>query len=377
MTPLTILRSAHVATAALLLVGSFLAFAAACNSAAATPPTAGPPPAIPVGAKTAIGKQVQGWNDLTGRVEAVSSVEIRPRVSGPIVAVNYREGATVKAGDLLFSIDPRPYQATLARAQAELAHAQARASLAHIDAGRADKLLDQSAIPRAERDTLASGAAQADADVRGAQAAVELARLDVEFTQVRAPSAGRTGQALVVKGDYVVAGPPAPTLLTTLVSEDPVYVYFTGDEATYLRLHDAEHTRVQIGLADERDLPHAGTVDFVDNRLDPATGTIRLRAVVPNTDHRLAPGLYARVRLPEGTAQPAVLVDDKAVLTDQDRKFVYVVAPDGTAQRRDVTLGRIVDGLRIVTGVKAGEQVIVDGTQKIGPGAHVQAGAMP
>jgi multidrug efflux system membrane fusion protein len=228
-------------------------------------------------------------------------------------------------------------------------------------------LLEANAIARAERDTSASSAAQAQAELKSAEAALQLARLDLEFTQVRAPFAGRTGLANVSVGDYVAAGPS--TTLTKLVSLDPVYVYFTGDEQTYLRYAArAAESPVAVGLADETGFPREGKVDFVDNRLDAGTGTIVVRAVVPNHDKRLTPGLYARVRLPEGETIKAALVDDKAILTDQDRKYVYVLAGD-TVQRRDIKLGRVIDGKRVVTeGLKPGDAVIVSGIQKVFPG---------
>ncbi|HTE52746.1 MAG TPA: efflux RND transporter periplasmic adaptor subunit [Kofleriaceae bacterium] len=317
-------------------------------------------------------RDVNPSSELTGRVEAIHHVEIRPRVSGYVTAVRYREGSEVAAGTVMFTIDRRPYQAALSRASADLARMRAKVDIAKVDADRADKLVAARAIARAERDTLASTASQAGAELKSAQAAVELARLDVEFTSVRAPMAGRTGQAMVSVGDFVAAGPD-PTLLTTLVSVDPVHVYFTGDEQTYLRFAaHADAAAVSVGLADEVGYPHQGVVDFIDNAVDPATGTIRARAVVPNPDHRLAPGLYARVRLPEGNTIKAMLVDDKAILTDQDRKYVYVLGPGDTVERRDLKLGRIIDRLRVVTdGLEVGDRVIVNGIQKVFPGAKV------
>jgi multidrug efflux system membrane fusion protein len=346
----------------------------ACAASAAAPAQAPPPPAVAV--EPAQLHAVHTASELTGRVEAVHHVELRPRVSGYVTAVRYREGAEVAAGAVLFTIDARPYQATLARAQAELARATARRELTKIEAGRAEKLLASSAIPRAERDSLVSTAAQAEAEVAGARAQVELARLDVEFTQVRAPIAGRTGRAAVSVGDYVQAG-QTPIALTSLVSLDPVYVYFTGDEQTYLRFAShAERAAVTVGLADEPGFPHAGTVDFIDNRVDPATGTILVRAVIPNADRRLTPGLYARVRLPEGEPVQAIEIDDKAVLTDQDRKYVYVLGAGDTVERKDVKLGRALDGRRVVTaGLAPGDRVITSGIQKVFPGSKATVAA--
>jgi membrane fusion protein, multidrug efflux system len=318
-------------------------------------------------------KDINPFSELNGRVEAIDSVEIRPRVAGHITKIHYREGSEVKAGAPLFSIDARPYRAALARAKAELARAKARAELATIEAGRGEKLIAANAITAAERDSLSSLSTQAAAEVAAATAAVELARLDVEFTQIRAPVAGRTGQAMVSVGDFV----SAPALLTTVASVDPVYVYFTGDEQTYLRLagetpDKTEAMPVTVGLADETGYPHTGRIDFVDNRVDASTGTIRVRAVVPNPDKRLAPGLYARVRLAEAKAVPALLVDDKAILTDQDRRFVYKVGAGDTVERKDIKLGKVVDGLRVVNeGLAVGDRVIVSGIQKVFPGAKV------
>jgi multidrug efflux system membrane fusion protein len=345
----------------------------ACKKSASAPPPSAPPP-TEVGVAAVALQDVTPSDELTGRVEAVHRVDIRPRVSGYVTAVKYREGSEVSEGAVLFTIDARPYQAALARATAELERAKARVELARTEAKRAETLLAASAIPRAERDNAASQAAQAEAERAAAQASVELARLDVEFTQVRAPVAGRTGQALVSVGDYVAAGPQS--LLTTIVSVDPVYVYFTGDEQRYLHLSStAAGAPVSIGLADEQGYPHEGKLDFIDNRLDAGTGTIRLRAIVPNPDKRLVPGLYARVRLPEQGSIKAVLVDDKAILTDQDRKYVYVLAGDSVV-RRDVTLGRVIDGKRVITGgLKEGERVIISNTQKVFPGAKATVAA--
>jgi membrane fusion protein, multidrug efflux system len=343
-------------------------FAAACQSSAANAPQQGPPPPA-VHIVAAELREVRPAEELSGKIEAIHRVDIRPRVSGTVTAIRYREGSEVAAGTVLFTIDPRPYRANLARAAAELARARARAELAHIEAARSERLLAASAIAQAERDTHVSTAAQVDAEIQGAQAQLALARLDVEFTEVRAPIAGRVGRALVSIGDYVGAG-PAPTPLTQLVSVDPVYVYFTGDERSYLRFAaHAEQSAIAVGLADETGYPHAGKVDFVDTRVDAGTGTILLRAVVPNPDHRLAPGLFARVQLPESAPIKVILVDDKAILTDQDRRFVYVLGAGDLVERRDVKLGRVIDGQRVITeGLTPGDRLIVTGIQKVFPG---------
>ena len=359
------------ATASVIGLSSAALFAsliaAGCDGEAASAPPPPPPPAVEV-TPVAL-REVSPTSELTGRIEPVHSVEIRPRVSGYVTSINYREGAEVAAGARLFTIDARPYRAALAQARAGLTSAQVRVKVTQDEAVRAEKLVAASVISVAERDLDVSTAAQAAAAVQGAQAQVALAKLDLDLTQVRAPLAGRTGQAQVSVGDYVAAG-PAPTLLTTLVSADPVYVYFTGDEQTFLRFASrAEGTPVGVGLADEPGYPHTGKIDFIDNRIDAATGTVRMRAVVPNPDKRLTPGLFARVRLGEGATIQAVVIDDKAILTDQDRKYVYVLGAGDTVERRDVKLGRVVEGQRVIAeGLKVGDRVIVNGLQKVFPG---------
>jgi membrane fusion protein, multidrug efflux system len=358
-----------------LLIASLASALAACSTSAPAAP--GPPPPPTVDVSVVAPREISPSTELTGRIEAIHNVEVRPRVSGYVTAVDYREGSEVPRGAALFTIDARPYQAALAHATADLARAQARVTFAQADSERAEKLVAASVISRVQHDTTASTTAQAVADVEAAKATVDAARLDVEFTQVRAPVPGRTGQALVSVGDYVASG-PAPTLLTTVVSVDPVYVYFSTDEHTFLRFASgAQGAPVGVGLGDEPGYPHAGKIDFIDNRVDAATGTIRLRAVVPNPDKRLTPGLYARVQLGEGKPIKAVAIDDKAILTDQDRKYVYVLSPSDSVERRDITLGRIVDGLRVIAaGLETGDRVIVNGTQKVFPGGKAIAAPM-
>ena len=356
------------ASASVIVLSLSSLIASGCDKEAPAATAPPPPPAVEI--TTVALREISPSSELTGRIEPVHSVEVRPRVSGYVTSIDYREGAEVAAGARLFTIDARPYRAALAHATAGLTSAKARVKVTHDDAVRAEKLVAAAVISVAERDLNVSTAAQAAADVQAAEASVSLARLDLSLTQVRAPLPGRTGQAQVSVGDYVAAG-PAPTLLTTLVSSDPVYVYFTSDEQTFLRFASrAQGTPVKVGLADEQGYPHTGKIDFIDNRVDAATGTIRLRAVVPNPDQRLTPGLFARVRLGEGTSVKAFVLDDKAILTDQDRKYVYVLGAGDTVERRDVKLGRVVEGQRVVAeGLKAGDRVIVNGLQKVYPGA--------
>lgn len=355
---------------------------AGCGSRAAEQ---GPPPAPQVGAAPVLIKPIRQWDEYSGRIEATESVQLRPRVSGYIDKVNYVEGQEVRKGDVLFSIDARQYRAELARANAELARARSQAELSRSEAARARKLSDQQAISTESWEQRRAAADQAGADVAAAQAAAEQARLNLEWTQVRAPIDGRAGRAMVTAGNLVSAGDSA-SVLTTLVSQDRVYVYFDADEPTFLRYSRMarEGARpserearlpVRVGLVGEDGFAHEGRVDFLDNQLERSTGTIRVRAVLDNAERRFTPGLFARVQLPGSGEFRAVLIDDKAVLTDQDRKYVYVIDKDGKAQRRDVQLGRSTDdGLRIVQqGLAAGDRVIVDGVQKVFmPGMPVQ-----
>jgi multidrug efflux system membrane fusion protein len=346
----------------------------ACSSEAAgsaAGAAAGAPPPPQVGVARVLDRDVTAWDAYTGRVAAVDSVELRPRVSGYIERIAFREGDDVHKGQLLFVIDQRPYRAALARAEAELDRARSEAQLAQSQGARAQALIDAKAISREEYDTRRAGAAQGAAAVRAAAAAVASARLDLQYTEVRSPIAGRAGRALVTVGNLAQAD---ASVLTSVVSVDPMYVYFDADEQAFLR-HAAEaragggaamRNAVRVGLTDESGYPHTGTVDFVDNQIDPATGTVRARAVVPNPDRVFTPGLFARVQLEGGASSHALLVDGKAVMTDQDRKYVYVLGPGNTAQRRDVTIGRDLDGLRVVTsGLSAKDTVIVSGTQKV------------
>ena len=374
-------------TARRVVLASFSALAiavlAACSGGHAE--EAGMPPPPEVHAAPVLVKQVSQWDEFSGRVEAVQNVELRPRVSGYIDKVNYVEGQEVKKGDVLFLIDARTYQAAYEQANAELARARTQASLARSESERARRLSEQQAISTETWEQKRAAADQAAADVQAAKAALDAAALNLEFTKVRAPINGRAGRAMVTAGNLVTAG-DAASVLTTLVSLDTVHVYFDADEATFLRYaqmarkgeRPSERDQalpVQIGLAGEQGFPHEGKVDFLDNQVVRSTGTIGVRALLDNADRQFTPGLFARVRLLGSGQFQAMLVDDKAVLTDQDRKYVYVVDKDGKAQRKDVQLGRTADGLRIVeAGLAAGDKVIVDGVQKVFmPGMPVQA----
>jgi membrane fusion protein, multidrug efflux system len=326
-------------------------------------------------------REISEWDEFTGRLEAVDQVEIRPRVSGYIQRVTFTEGREVRKGEVLFQIDPRPYQAELARTQAELDRARSAAALAANDVRRADPLVKAQAISREEYDSRTSAEAQGGASVKAAEAAVETARLNLEWTRVRSPISGRVSNALVTPGNLVEAGQPA-TLLTTVVSLDPMYVYFDSDEQTYLRYAGRARNNgpnwrdgklvVHLGLANEEGYPHEGRLDFVDNQIDPNTGTIRTRAVFSNKSRALTPGLFARVKLVGDHKRKALLVRDAAIGTDQDRKFVLVLGPGDSLVYRPVVAGRLVDGLRIIdSGLQPNEKVVVNGLMRVRPGMKV------
>ena len=351
-----------------------------CKSEATTAQQA---PAPQVSVASALERDVTEWDEFTGRLEAVESVEVRPRVTGYIESVNFAEGSTVKKGDLLFVIDPRPYRAELSKAEAELARAVARAELAVSDEARSEKLLDIKAVSREEYDTRVNGSREAKADVAAARAAVDAAKLNLEFTRITAPISGRVSKAAVTAGNLVTGGSNTATLLTTVVSLDPMYVTFEGDEQIYLKYNELsrrgerassrdEANPVLMGLANEDGYPHRGAMVFVDNQVDPRTGTIRARASFENKDGFLTPGLFARVKLLGHNSYRAVLVDDRAIGTDQSQKFVYVVDGENKVAYRTVKVGRLTDGLRIVEdGLQPGETVIVNGLQRVHPGVVV------
>ncbi len=335
-------------------------------------------PPTPVNVAEVVNRPVTEWDEFNGRFVAVERVDIRPRIQGYITRIAFTEGAEVTKGDLLVEIDDREYRAALNRAEAEVKRAQTRVVRAERDIERGRKLVAAKAMSTEEWDQREAELAQAKADVAAMQAAAAQARLNVDFTRVTAPISGRVGAAMITSGNLV--DPSA--LLTTMVSLDPIQVYFEGDERTFLRTRGegkAIGRPVRIGLADEQGYPHEGVLDFVDNQLDPATGTIRARARLANPERRFTPGLFARVQLTGGAERQALLIHDQAVLTDQDRKYVYVVGEGNTALRKDVVLGSSVDGLRIVeSGLAAGDRVVVNGMKKIFfPGAPLQPMTVP
>jgi len=337
-------------------------------------------PAVEVDVAPVVARKVVDWQSYSGRLEAVERVDIRPRVSGTITEVHFKNGAQVKKGDILFTIDPAPYRAEVARAEAQLAAAQARVRFTSAELDRAAKLVADSTIPRRTLDEREHNARDAQASLRAAQAELDVARLNLSYTAVTAPIAGRVSRAEITVGNVVAAG-AVGTPLTTLVSVSPIYASFDVDEQTYLRhiasVKDQAGVPVQLGLANEAEYSRAGTIDDVDNRLDPVSGTIRVRARFDNTDGMLVPGLYARVKVGGSDPQAAVMVDERAIGTDQDKKFVLVVGDDNKVSYRPVLLGSRQEGLRIVTGgLQPGERIIVNGMQRARPGDVVKPKAV-
>jgi RND family efflux transporter MFP subunit len=352
-----------------------------CGNSGRGAQSAPPPPQVSV-AKV-LERQVKDWDEFTGRMQAVETVEIRPRVSGYIDRVAFTEGGQVKRGDLLFVVDPRPYQADADRAAADLQRFKTSLELARIELTRVQRLKDSGAVSQEELDERKSTLAQAEANSAGAAATLEAARLNLEFTRVTSPITGRVSRAEVTRGNLVTGGTNGGTLLTSVVSMDPMYLYFEGDEQAYLRYgqmarngerpssRDAGNP-VRVGLANEEGFPHTGQVDFVDNQLNPQTGTIRARAVLENKDGVYTPGMFARVQLLGSSEYSAILIDDRAVNTDQNQKYVFVLGANNQVEYRRVKLGRVIDGLRIVReGLKAGDVIVVNGAQRAHPGLTV------
>jgi RND family efflux transporter MFP subunit len=358
-----------------------LAVASLSSCGKGSAPGAPPPPQVSVA--TVLEKRVKDWDEFTGRLQAVETVEIRPRVSGYIDKVAFTEGSLVKRGALLFVIDPRPYQAEYDRAAADVKRYKTALELGSIELVRVQRLKDSGAVSQEELDERKSTVAQAEANVAGSQAALEAAALNLNFTRVTSPIDGRVSRAEVTRGNLVTGGINGGTLLSSVVSMDPIYIYFDADEQSYLRYakmaREGERSSsretgnpVQVGLADEEGFPHAGTMDFVDNQLNPQTGTIRGRAVLPNKDGQFTPGLFARVQLLGSGEYSAILIEDRAVNTDQSQKYVLLLGANNQIEYRKVKLGRVIDGLRVVReGLKAGDVIVVNGAQRVHPGVTV------
>ncbi len=364
-------RAAWIALPVVAIVGGY-----AWLHRGAPAPAAMPTPVVQVAVP--LQREVALWDTYIGRFEAIKSVEVRPRVSGQITAIHFTDGQVVKAGQPLFTIDPRPFTAALAEAQAGVATAQSDLALAKTDLDRALRLVSADAVAQSEVDRLKARVQAANAALAGAQARTRSRALDVEFTTVRAPISGRISDRRIDAGNLVSSGDgPASTLLTTINALDPIYFTFDGSEALFLkakRANAGQGAPVEIKLQDESAYRWKGTLDFTDNGLDPRSGTIRARAVLQNKDMFLTPGMFGNMRLSSGGKVNALLVPDTAVQTDQTRKLLLVVGKDGTVAAKPVELGPVIDGLRVIrSGLTPNDRVIITGTQSAAPGGKVDA----
>ena len=380
--PLKARRRLWLAGTTLTAVAAALAagFMLQSGPAVATPSPAAH--ATSVSVATVVQSDVATWNEFSGRLEAVERVDIRSRVAGAVQGVHFREGALVKAGDLLLTIDPAPYQADVDRADAQVFAAQSRLTNAKSNYERSRQLLQDHAISQREHDDSLNAQSEADANLRSAKAQLQTAQLSLGYTQVRAPVSGRVGKLEITTGNLVAAGPGAP-VLTTLVSVSPIYASFDADEQVVTHAlrelppgasarAQIEQIPVQMGTVDETATPIKGHLQLVDNQVDAKSGTVRVRAVFDNADGALMPGQFAHLRMGTVRPEPALMINERAVGTDQNKKFVMVVGADDKANYREVTLGANVDGLRIVTsGLKPNERVVVNGLQRVRPGSLI------
>ena len=371
-------RMKLLASAAALSLFAVAGTIALTSHAATQPPAAA---ATPVTVAVINEQNVASWEDFSGHLEAVDRVEIRPRVAGAIKAIHFREGALVKAGQLLVTIDPAPFEAEAARARADVSAAQARLTLATSEQARAQRLWNDHAIAQSDVESRVNDLKSAEANLAAAQAALQSANLNLGYTQVRAPVSGRVGRIEVTAGNLVASGPQAQ-VLTTLVSISPIYASFDADETVINRtIADLKATAggesldripVTVETGTPGEAPIEGHLQLIDNQFDDASGTLRARAVFNNPDGKLIPGQFVRVHMGAVSTKPAVLISELAVGTDQNKRFVYVVGTDHKVAYREVTLGGTANGLRIVTtGLKDGERVIVSGIQHVGPGSVV------
>ncbi|MFT4279426.1 MAG: efflux RND transporter periplasmic adaptor subunit [Rhodopseudomonas sp.] len=347
---------------------------------AAQAQTAGPPPAVTASVATVEAKATTPSEEFSGRLEAIERVEIRSRVAGAVQEIQFREGALVSNGDLLVRIDPSLYAAEVDRAQAQLSAARARVVFTKADVERSQQL-SSSSITQREVDNRLNAYREAEANLKSAEAALKTAELNLSYTEIRAPVSGRVGKVEITVGNLIAAGPSSP-LLTTLVSVNPIYASFNADEQVVtraLRTLADENTpgaieRIPVEMTTVAgEAPVKGKMQFIDNQVDPRSGTVRVRAVFDNADGRLMPGQFARLSMGQPKAEPALLVSERAVGTDQNKKFVMVVDAENHAEYREVKLGASVDGLRVVaSGLKAGERIVVNGLQRVRPGVTIK-----
>ena len=358
---------------------------AACQPEA---PQMQPPPPTAVTVASPVKQKVKEWDEFTGRIDAAESVMLYSQVTGYLMSIHFKDGTEVKKGTLLFQIDPRPFQAVLDQALAQHEQAKVKLELSRSEYDRAAKLLDSKAISAEDYDTRSKAVREAEAGLKVSQAAVDKAKLDVEYTQIKAPLDGRIGRKLMDVGGLVIGGPMGATALTSIVSLDPINCYIDADELTVLRYQKLnredkglsardDEIPCEMALANDTGFPHKGVIDFVDNRLDPTTGTIQVRAVFQNPKPErgqrvLQPGYFARVRVPGGSDYEAFVIDDKAVQSDQAQKIVYVVDEKNIVMPRPIDVGPVINGKRVVrNGLTEKDRVIVNGMAKIGPGMPV------
>lgn len=355
---------------------------AGCQKSAG-PPGAPPPAAVTV--SQPVQREVVEWDEYPGRLDAVDMVDIRSRVTGYLESIHFKEGAEVKKGDLLYVIDPRPYQTDFDHTAADVEQARSKLELAKNDLERAKKLLESKAISAEEADSRSKSVSQDEAAVQSAVAMHEMAQLNLDYTHITAPINGRIGRKLVTEGNLVNGSMGQTTLLTTIVSMDPIYCYFDADERSVLKYQQLARegkgedflggkVLCEVELANETSFPHKGVLDFVDNRVDPATGTLQVRAKLPNPgpDHVLQPGFFARIRVPGSTKYEALLIPDLAVGTDQSQKFVCTVNDKNIVEYKMVQLGPVMDGMRVVrSGLQTNDWVIINGLMSARPGSLV------
>src|SRR3954469_18864947 len=376
------MRSLWVLAIALVVLAGGAGTYAALRSekAQAQAPAGAAPQATAVSVALVEQRDLAVWDEFSGRLEAIERVEVRSRVAGAVLAVHFREGALVNKDELLITIDPAPYAAEVDRNEAQVAAAEARLELAKSDVDRGEKLSGSRIISQRELDQRLNAQREADANVRAAKAALQSARLNLEYTRVRAPVAGRVGKLEITIGNLVAAGPGAP-VLTTLVSVHPIYASFNADEGVVTRAlrtladQDAagqvDRIPVRMNTATNEEA-REGKLQLIDNQVDARSGTVRARAVFDNADGRLMPGQFARLRMGQPKAEPVLLISERAVGTDQNKEFVMVVDKDSKAEYREVALGVSIEGMRVVTGgLHAGERIVVKGLQRVRPGALV------
>jgi multidrug efflux system membrane fusion protein len=369
-----------IATIVVVAIAGLGTFSAIRVSARGSTPSVAPA-ATEVDVATVLQKEVKDSQTYSGRLAAVDKVEVRPLVSGTIVSVNLKDGQMVKKGDVLFIIDPRPYQSEVDRAVGQVAAARARVTYTANDWQRAQRLIADNAIAKRDYDEKQNAANEAAANLKTAQATLEAAEINLGYTKISAPISGRVSRAEITLGNVVSAGAGSASL-TTIVSVSPIYAEFDADEQTYLqyirRVKNEGRVPVDLGLADEEGYSRTGVIQSVDNRVDTTSGTIRVRARFDNSDGSLIPGLYARVKVISGDAYSALLINDTAIGTDQDKRYVYVVGSDNQIAYREIKVGDAHGNLRIVkSGIQPGDRIVVSGTQRVRPGVKVSPHIVP